>query len=305
MNSNKNYFSLKDKDGLENILKCYCNELNGIVNVIMEPYKSEVIVREIIERNKKDKILCLTNNLEITKSKFNNVSFNDLDNWMNNPCEYDVIIIDDLSSYSDYSKLDFIEIIDYFYKRANKVVIFSIEEIFSNCKSIYVTTQDRESHFIEPRIIISKLNLKKKLPDIVMQYFEYFNRLGDNTIIYVGKNETDIFYDNLNKYLYIFNDIKIYKDVNNYKIISLILEKGNQIIITEEIDKVIDKIENSNFIVYSASKDFFTYKKIVFICGRLSLLEKEKEMIIVSKQDSSSIDISKDITRCYNKIVWE
>lgn len=299
------YFSLQDKRSKEKILEYYKNKQVGIINTIMEPYKSIIIVKDLLNKENKSKILCLTNNIELKKFERDNIHIKTLDRWNEENSSYDTIIIDDLSVYSSYSKLDFIEMVDYLYKKTKKIIIFSIEEILKNCDFLYITTQGRETHFIEPRIIISKLNLKKKIPNIITDYFEYFSKLGHNTIIYVGKDERDMFYDNLNKYLYIFDDIKVYKDVNNYEVLKLILSSGNQIIIIEEIDKIIDKLDNSNFIIYSANKEFFTYKKIVFICGRLTLLEEENEMIIVSKQDSKEIDEAKSISRFFNKIVWE
>lgn len=299
------YFSLKDEGAKDRILEYYENKKEGIINTIMEPYKSVIIVKDLLSKEKENKILCLTNNIGLKTFEKSNIHVKNLDRWNEKNDIYHTIIIDDLSAYSNYSKLDLIEMVDYLYKKAKRIIIFSIEEILKNCDFLYITTQGRESHFIEPRIIISKLNLKKKIPNIITDYFEYFSKLGHNTIIYVGKNERDMFYDNLNKYLYIFDDIKVYKDVNNYEVIKLILSSGNKIIIIEDVDKIIDKLDNSNFIIYSASREFFTYKKIVFICGRLTLLEQESEMIIVSKQDSKEIDEAKNISRCFNKIVWE
>ncbi len=299
------YFSLKDEGAKEKILEYYESKKEGIINTIMEPYKSVIIVKDLLSKEKENKILCLTNSIGLKTFEKSNIHIKNLDRWNEKNDIYNTIIIDDLSAYSNYNKLDLIEMVDYLYKKAKRIIIFSIEEILKNCDFLYITTQGRESHFVEPRIIISKLNLKKKIPNIITEYFEYFSKLGHNTIIYVGKNERDMFYDNLNKYLYIFDDIKVYKDVNNYEVIKLILSSGNKIIIIEDVDKIIDKLDNSNFIIYSASREFFTYKKIVFICGRLTLLEQESEMIIVSKQDSKEIDEAKNISRCFNKIVWE
>ncbi|MGL5615291.1 MAG: hypothetical protein ACRDD2_03555 [Sarcina sp.] len=307
MKEKKECFCLNDDNALENIFEALENEKDNIVNVVMEPYKSIYIINELIIKYPEKKILYVTNE-EFHEKEVNNIEikyFHQLLTVESNEIYYDLIILDDLSAYSNYSKGEFITFVDYLYKKTNKILIFAIEEIFKNCSTIAITTQCKVSNFIEPRVIISRLNLKKKIPDIIMEYFEYFNRINDNAIIYVDKKDKETFYDNFNKYISLLEDIKIYKDVNNYEIIKLISQQGNKIIITDEVEKIIDKMENTNVIIYGSSKEFFTYKKIIFICGRLSLLDTMKEMIIVSKEDSYAIETSKKLARNFNKIVWE
>ena len=77
-------------------------------------------------------------------------------------------------------------------------------------------------------------------------------------------------------------------------------------IITNNCGQYMNNIPNVNIIVLFADDIYYSYKKIVYMCGSInSISEIQSELILVSKEISEDIDNAKNITREFNKVLWE
>ena len=67
-----------------------------------------------------------------------------------------------------------------------------------------------------------------------------------------------------------------------------------------------NSIVNINIIVLFADDIYYSYKKIVYMCGSInSTREIQSELIMVSKDISQDMDNAKSITREFNRRLWE
>lgn len=282
----------------------FLDNLGTIANVVMEPYKSKCIIESILSWNADKRILYLSFreselNTDITYERLLFESFEKISK------PYDLIIIDDISFYSNYNKAAITEIIDLAHKMAKKTIVFAIDAILTKVETIYITTQEKYTHFKEPRIIVSRFDLREKMPYIFYTYLEWFYSKGENVIIYVEEDKAQAIYNNFKELENYFKDIEIIKyQGRSSDLYRSLDERKNSIIIYSNIQGLIDNIKNTNVIMYNDSKNFYSYKEIVFLCGRFSVLTEKKELILLSKKESLNIDIAKKIARLYNEIPW-
>ncbi|MGL4656280.1 MAG: hypothetical protein ACRCWM_10420 [Sarcina sp.] len=300
--NHRNYY--KDiEEGSIAIQKALDNH-GEFLNVVMEPYKSKKVIENVLNWNDTKRILYLS----FKKCELeSDVLYEKLlfDNFTNISKSYDFIIIDDISFYSNYNKAAITEIIDLAYKMAKKIIIFGIDVTIMKAESIYITTQKKETHFKEPRSIVSRFDLREKMPYIFYTYLEWFYSKGENVIIYVEKDKAEAIYNKFIELESQFEDIEIInysgKSSELYKSLN---ERKNSVIIHSNIQGLIDNIKNTNVIMYNDSKNFYSYKEIVFLCGRFSVLTEKKELILLSKKESINIDKARKIVRLYNEIPW-
>ncbi|WP_297517919.1 hypothetical protein [uncultured Clostridium sp.] len=274
------------------------------INIVMEPYKAQKVIENMISWNDDKRILYLSfKAIELnTKTIYERLFF---DNFEKISKSYDFIIIDDISFYSNYNKAAITEIIDLAYKMAEKILIFSIDIVIAKSETLYITTQDRETHFKEPRIIVSRFDLRERIPYVFYTYLEWFYSKGENVIIYVQKEKAEDVY---NKFLELEKEFKDIEIINysgkSSELYNSLNDRKNSVIIHSNIQGLIDNIKNTNVIMYNDSRNFYSYKEVVFLCGRYSVLTEKKELILLSKKESENIDKAKRITRLYNEIAW-
>lgn len=300
--SNVNYYKGIDS-GVVAILDALKSEYR-IINVIMEPYKSVEVIEKIIEIESHSKILYLSFrekklNKDLICESLLFENFSKIDNF------YDLIIIDDISFYSNYNRSAISAIVDLCYKVSKKVLIFAIEEIIYKSLTIVITTQNKCTHFKEPRVIVTRFDLRERMPYIFYTYLEWFYSKGENAIVYVEEEKAKGVYDNFVKLESQFEDLEVilYKGKSS-DLYNSLNKRKNSIIIHSNIQGLIDNIKNTNVIMYNDSKNFYNYKQIVFLCGRYSVLTEKKELILLSKKESENIDRARKIARLYNEIPW-
>ncbi|MGL4760055.1 MAG: hypothetical protein ACRCWG_01145 [Sarcina sp.] len=279
-------------------------EAGKIVNVAMEPYKSKKLIENIVSWDDKQRVLYLSFKPMAldTEMIYERLLFGSFEKISKS---YDFIIIDDISFYSNYNKAALTEIIDLAYKMAKKIIVFSIDTVIEKAPTLYITTQRKETHFKEPRIIVSRFDLRERIPYIFYTYLEWFYSKGENVIIYVEPDKAEGIYSKFMELEAQFKDIEII----NYKgksadLYNSLNNRKNSVIIHSNIQGLIDNIKNTNVIMYNDSKNFYSYKEIVFLCGRYSVLTEKKELILLSKKESTNIDKAKRIARLYNEITW-
>ncbi|MGL5821413.1 MAG: hypothetical protein ACRCYE_07255 [Sarcina sp.] len=286
--------------GIQEALKCE----DKVINIIAEPYKSGNLIESIIKSNRDNEILYLSSKKNDVIEKYN-IEYSVFEEFTNKKLSYDLMIIDDLSFFSKYTKAEITELVALLYRHSKKILVFSIEAIINNTVNIYISTQTQETHFKEPRSIVTRFDLKKKIPEIFYKYLEWFYSKGENTVIYVSKDEVLGIYYKFKELESVLNhvEISIY-DGKNEEFYRNLNNKKSTIIIHTSVQEIIDNFEDANLIIYSDQKKFFNYKEIVFLCGRYSVLKQKKELILLSRKDSGNIDKAKKIARIYNMIPW-
>lgn len=322
----------------ENKLKLWYNrEMGKILNVLSVPYNSSIVfgklISELLQSNKK--VVYVTNDYEENKELIKyikgyqrNIKYSYLKNY-NTTLEpgvlyfinsaklsvlkddVELIIYDDITSFSNYSKLQIKEKVDNLYKFAHKIIVYSIEDIYRNMESMEISSINKLGPIIEPRAITTRINLEEDMPYILYEYLKWFKESKRKIVLHVPTEECgDKLYDLYTKKIKVLSDVKIirFKERDEIKKIEKMLSMKNQpiMIITEYMGENLNNINDIDIIVINAENSRFDYKKIVYLCGKVGAREKYLgEVILISREVSDDMEKAKDITRYFNKLVWE
>lgn len=315
----------------------YFRELGKILNVISAPYNSPIIfnklVFELLKNNKK--VLWITNdykeneevieyirrNLGEIKCSYIKGSTKNLEsgilyfinasNIASINEEVDLLVYDDISFFSNYTKLQVMEKINKIYSSCNKIIVYSIESIYTNMENFEVSAIKNISPIIEPRNITTRINLQRDIPYMLYEYFKWFKDSKRKIILHVPTKEYgDNLYELYTTKIKLFSDVNIirFHEVDEIRKLEKILSMKNEplMIITEYIGENISSLGDLDIVVMEAENKRFDYKKIVYLCGKVGVREKYLgEIILISKEVNKNMEKAKEITRYFNKLVWE
>lgn len=322
---------IKSYENIANHIFNWYFEKEKYINVVSPPYNtSEIFLKLVIESVKNGKkVLYITEendgNVEILRLIKNKTSFNEysyyrgkklyekakfvVSNYENASCldsDFDIIIYDDIRSFPKYNRIQIIELLDYLKNTNCKIIVYSVENIFDNCKSLYIPVRSDMLPIVEPRIITTSVNINKDMPFVVYEYLKWFINTKNNVIIPILDENMML---NLFSYLTysklgIDKKILLYRKNSNLK--NVLNKINGDIIITDNFDEVCEYVKNMNIAVYFYDKNKFNYKSLVYFCGRLKGGYKKKgEVIFVTNKENSDIEKAKNITRNFNKTAWE
>ena len=290
-----------------NIIKSLIKEKNKILYV----WNGEGYNRELIESLKKDGLNFTYSYME-EKEISANLVFVNFKNIRNIKEYYDLCIIDDISKYSTFSKEEIREYIEYLYLYSKRIISYSIEKIINMGTSFNISDLIRREVFVEPRIITTRVKLDEDMPYTLYDYLMWFKSNNRKVIIYAPNEEK------INKiFNYYTNELKI-KDIkiikflknNNVKDIEYIYKIKNKsvFIITNNIREYSKGEDSIDIVALFADESFYNYKKILYFCADVGKNVKNKnigEVLLVAKDISEDMDLAKDMTRGYNKNIWE
>lgn len=331
----KKLINLKEFNNCTSKINKWYNKQSKILTIITNPYNSALIflplIESILKQNKK--ILYVWGGTDCNKEIIENLKKNDYKfkysymeendgagnlvfvNFKNvnkiHDC-YELCIIDDISMYSFISREEFREYVEYLYLCSKRMIIFSIEKIVNMGRFISISDLTRNKPFVEPRIITTRVKLDEDMPYTLYDYLMWFKTDNRKVIIYVPTEEK------VNKlYNYYIEELKI-KDVKiikflkgeNIKEIDSLYKLKNKsvFVITNNIREYKIDTENINIVALFSDEIFYNYKKIIYFCadvGKNIKGHKIGEVILVAKEISEDMDLAKEITRGYNKEIWE
>lgn len=311
------------------------NKQSKILTIITNPYNSTLIFIDLIERILKEnkKILYIWGGdepnkdiVEILKERNLNFTYSYIEEkegkedltFLNFTStskikkNYDLCIFDDISIYSKISKEDLRKCVEDLYLYGNRMIIFSIEKVVNMGKSIFLSDLKRSKPFVEPRIITTRVKLDEDIPYTLYDYLMWFKSNNRKVIIFVPTEEK------INKlYNYYKEELKI-KDVriikflkgDNLKEIELIYKLKNKsvFVITNNIRSYAKETNDIDIVALFSDDIFYSYKRIIYFCsdvGKNTKDDKMGEVILVAKEISKDMDLAKDMTRGYNKEIWE
>ena len=296
--------------------KWYVKSNDRFINLICEPYQKlnfiESLISDCLINN--EKVLYVGKSRKVCKSEqlnsmnFNFVNFNNLFNIKKN---FDLIIYDDVSLYSNKSSIECNEDLMYLKRLSKKIVICSVDKVFNNIKHIEILNNQRKTHFLEPRLITTRVNLETSMPYTLYDYIEWFIREKRILVVYVpNKFNLNKIYEYYTEDLNLENKVKIVKEDKKNSFLKIVNEsrfkKEGIIFITDSLHEYFDSIPECDMVIYSFEKDIVDYKKIIFACGALCKNKcTGREVILLSNEEGDNIETARRLARGFNKTLWK
>ena len=295
--------------------KWYVKSNDRFINLICEPYQKlnfiESLISDCLINNEKvlyvGKSRKVCKNEQLNSMNFDFVNFNNIFNIKKN---FDLIIYDDVSLYSNKSSIECNEDLMYLKRLSKKIVICSVDKVFNNIKHIEILNNQRKTHFLEPRLITTRVNLENSMPYTLYDYIEWFIREKRILVVYVpNKFNLNKIYEYYTEDLNLENKVKIVKEDKKNSFLNIVNEsrfkKEGIIFITDSLHEYFDSIPECDMVIYSFEKDIVDYKKIIFACGALC---KDKctgrEVILLSNEEGDNIETARRLARGFNKTLW-
>ena len=223
---------------------------------------------------------------------------------------FDLVIYDDIKSFSLYTKEEIAEATMKKSKSDGKIISYSIEKIFETSREILIPVRENNYPMIEPKFISTRIDINKDIPYVIYEYLEWSINSNNKVIVYVPDEERVVnVYKYLAKYCSKFNDDTLYfiKNKNNKNILYKFVNMKRGIVITNHFNDIDFDLSNVIVMVFFADDRSFDYKKLVYLCGKVGRSEKtlKGEVIFLGNYETEDIDKSKSITRYFNKEAWE
>ncbi|MDM0467748.1 hypothetical protein QTG95_00365 [Clostridium perfringens] len=295
--------------------KWYVKSNDRFINLICEPYQKlnfiESLISDCLINN--EKVLYVGKSRKVCKSEqlnsmnFDFVNFNNLFNIKKN---FNLIIYDDVSLYSNKSSIECNEDLMYLKRLSKKIVICSVDKVFNNIKHIEILNNQRKEHFLEPRLITTRVNLETSMPYTLYDYIEWFIREKRILVVYVpNKFNLNKIYEYYTEDLNLKNKVKIVKEDKKNSFLKIVNEsrfkKEGVIFITDSLHEYFDSIPECDMVIYSFEKDIVDYKKIIFACGALCKNKcTGREVILLSNEKGDNIETARRLARGFNKTLW-
>lgn len=295
--------------------KWYVKSNERFINLICEPYQKLNFIEDLISDCliNNEKVLYVGKSRKVCKSEqlnSMNFYFSNFNNIFNIKKKFDLIIYDDVSLYSNKSSIECNEDLMYLKRLSKKIVICSVDKVFNNIKHIEILNNQRKAHFLEPRLITTRVNLETSMPYTLYDYIEWFIREKRILVVYVpSKFNLNKIYEYYTEDLNLENKVKIVKEDKKNSFLKVVNEsrfkKEGVIFMTDSLHEYFDSIPECDMVIYSFEKDIVDYKKIIFACGALC---KDKctgrEVILLSNEEGDNIETARRLARGFNKTLW-
>lgn len=224
--------------------------------------------------------------------------------------EYEMIIFDDISNFSNLTISDVVKKEKILKNLGNRIIIYSIEEIIENSDVIDCVPVKYKFPFVEPRVLNTRINLNRDIPNLLYDYLVWFAENKRKIIIFVPDEEKII-----SVYEYFTKKLRM-KHIKIVPLLSCeeksikrgVLKNTNEatIIVTDAMEENLENSDIGNVIVLFASDPEYDYKKLVYLCGEVGRITNHlPEVLLVGRDTNEDIDKVKKITREFNKKKWE
>ena len=271
------------------------------INVVSSPYSNTKFLKRLIERSleKGEKILYIGNN--IYGEEIVNVKFSSYEDAIYIKEEFSLVIYDDISSFSRYSRFEILSLISRIIKDSNiKVIAISTECILNSVDTIYLPSVYNDNVFCEPRVIKTTIDFYEEIPSNIFEYLTYFMDSNKDVVIVIPRE------DKVSKVL---ENIVSIKDKLKYEEASsnTIREtRGKNIVVTSKNNIwKLPKERCENIIVYCPKVESYHYKELLYISAMGNYGDNKGEIIFLTTKSFFYIEKACFVARKFNKMLWE
>ena len=223
---------------------------------------------------------------------------------------YELVIFDDISTFSVLSNEEIRDKYDILSRISNRIILYLSDEVINCGDKFDLVNLSDDKPYVEPRFITTRIDLNSDIPYLLYDYLKWFRDSKKNVIIYVPNEELvgDVYDYYLNKLK--FNGVKLIpiSEKTDKKIIKNVLKIKDKstFIITDLVAESLKEWYIDNAVVLFADSSDYSGKELLYICGALGNINVNlPEVIFVSNDVSYSMDYSKEKSRDFNKMIWE
>lgn len=224
--------------------------------------------------------------------------------------KYDLVIFDDISSNSLLTKKHLREKYQFSCSLGERVILYSIEDIASSGDTFELIPMYVNKPFVEPRIITTRIDLKKDIPYSLYDYLKWFRDEKKRVVLFVPDSEKltlvyEYYKSKLNMEGVRIMQISKSDDKKARKCCLKIKDKAI-FIITDYMEVSLEDSKIEEVIILFADDNKYSYKKLMYICGDIGRINNTlPEVLFVSKDISAGMDKVKNMAREFNKMIWE
>lgn len=238
------------------------------------------------------------------------LTFVDYKNLVKTTGEYDLVIFDDVTYFSNLSSILVRERLDVCSELGKRVLLYSIEKISLVGEKFELAAYNYNQPFVEPRILTTRIDLNTDIPYSLYDYLKWFKENNHKVAICLpDKMKLDEVYNYFTNKLKL-SDTKIIKvskkeEIKRCERVSKYKDKSI-FIITNKIEELLEYCCMDDAVVLFSDDNRYDYKKLLYICGQMgSVNTKLPEVLFVSNDISENMDKAKNMARNFNKKVWE
>lgn len=224
--------------------------------------------------------------------------------------QYDLVIFDDITYFSNLSSLNIRDILDSCSNLGERILIYNIEKTTLVGEKFELAAYNYKKPFVEPRVLTTRIDLNSDIPFTLYDYLKWFRENKHKVAICVPNREKlDIVYNYFVNKLKLL-DVRIIKASRNDEI--KISEKVSKFkdksifIITNKIEELLEYCYVDDSVILFSDNERYNYKKLLYICGQIRNINPQlPEVLLVSNEVSEDMEKAKNMAREFNKKVWE
>ncbi len=244
------------------------------------------------------------------KSSSTNLTFVHYNNLSKINAQYDLVIFDDITYFSNVSSVNIRDILDICTNLGERVLLYSIEKMTLVGEKFELAAYNYKKPFVEPRVLTTRIDLNSDIPFTLYDYLKWFKESNHKVAICVpDKEKLNTVYDYFVNKLKLSDvrvikvsksdEIKMSEKVSKYKDKSIF-------IITNKIEELLEYCYVDDSVILFSDNERYNYKKILYICGQIrNINSKLPEVLLVSNEVSEDMEKAKSMAREFNKKVWE
>lgn len=297
--------ALNSKEQIFNKAFQWCFQENKKILYIINIDVEEMNILGIID---KKYINYIENENELSDTKKVNVCTHNRALYLKE--KFDFIIYDEINSRPIYSKEEIKKVMNYICNSYGTMISYSVEAVFNTEITLYSLERNKQIPIIEPRVIVTRMNIEKEIPIGVYEYLKWSINTNKKVIIYApdDKRASKIY-----KYLCDIEEKltkNIFKNIvgkESRKDLSKFLLSEYGILVTNNFNENYSGIHPLNVMIFFADHYSFNYKDLIYMSSKVNRrhMAEREEVIFLCNNETEHMDRCKSILRELNKRAWE
>ena len=223
---------------------------------------------------------------------------------------FDLVIYDEINSMPKYTDKEIIELVDARTRADGKCIIYSVKNKFSKREGILLPAGDRKVPMIEPREILTRIDMNKDIPFSVYDYIKWSIKSGRNVLIYLpSKDKAEKVYTYISRYCAgkCSSVACFLSGESDIKIMENFFKKDRSVMVTNELEIPKGATPDTDIMVFFAGDKRFSAKVLTHLASKVVKMERHDlgEVVFLCSERSSSAEEAKDIIRRFNREAWE